>query len=68
MSLKVFHYIFVAASILLAIGFGIWALMQFASEGGQQYLIFAAGSGVSIVALVFYGKYVLKKLKHLPYL
>jgi len=68
MSLKVFHYIFVAASILLAIGFGAWAVVHYSSEGGQRYLYFAAGALVSTIGLIFYSKYVLKKLKDMPYL
>lgn len=68
MSLKVFHFIFIAASILLAVGCGAWALVHYSAEGGQTYLLFAGGSLVSLIGLVFYGNYVRKKLKDMPYL
>jgi hypothetical protein len=69
MSLKAFHIVFVAASVLLCLVFGGWLLNEFFRGGASvAYLVFgvlmfAAGGG-----LVVYGRYFLKKLKHISYL
>ena len=34
MSLKAFHLVFVTASVLLTVGFGIWGITQYAHGGG----------------------------------
>jgi hypothetical protein len=68
MSLKAFHIVFIIASTLLTVGFGAWALNHFFSpEGGPQDLVFAVFSVLSLVGLLLYGKYFLKKYKHLSY-
>ncbi|MBI2928803.1 MAG: hypothetical protein HYY24_24330 [Verrucomicrobia bacterium] len=64
MSLKFFHILFIILSIVLAFGFGIWSMMQyFDGAGGALYLVLGLGSLAAGVALVFYFKYVFKKLK-----
>ena len=68
MSLKAFHIVFVAASILLALVFGIWSLRSYFEGGLVRDLIFGVASLLTAVGLVFYGKYVLKKLKNISYL
>ena len=68
MSLKAFHVVFVAASILLALMFGIWSLVGYFQAGLVRDLIFGVGSLLVGIGLVFYGRYVLKKLKHISYL
>ena len=68
MSLKAFHIVFVAASIVLALMFGVWSLMSYFEGGPVRDLIFGIGSLVVGVGLVFYGKYVLRKLKDISYL
>ena len=68
MSLKAFHIVFVTASILLALLFGIWSLVSYCQEGSLKDLLFGIGSLVVGVALVFYEKYALKKLKNISYL
>ena len=68
MSLKAFHIVFVTASIILALGFGIWSMVNYFQGGTVGDLLFGIGSlGVS-VALVFYERYALKKLKNISYL
>ena len=68
MSLKTFHIIFIVASILLAFGFGVWELAQYSE--GQKLLDLVLGivSLLAGVGLIFYGRYVLKKLKNISYL
>jgi hypothetical protein len=68
MSLKAFHVIFIAASILLAFGFGIWALNAHASEASTANLVMGIASLLSGVVLIEYGRRVLKKLKNISYL
>jgi hypothetical protein len=68
MSLKAFHVVFVTASILLSLGFGVWALNRYFTEGGDLNLALGAGSLVAAVGLGVYGRYFLKKLKHISYL
>jgi len=68
MSLKAFHIVFIALSILLAFFCGIWLLHEYASSRHTAFLIagiffLLAGSG-----LIWYGKSVLRKLKHISYL
>ena len=69
MSLKAFHILFIAASNALAIGFGIWELKSyFSPEGRLLDLFLGLGSFVVAAGLVIYGRYFLRKLKHVGYL
>jgi hypothetical protein len=69
MSLKAFHLVFIVASILMAVGFSVWALMEYASpHGGKWDLVAGIGSALAAVALVFYERYFLKKFKNVSYL
>ena len=69
MSLKAFHIIFIIASTILTTAFGIWALRQFSSdEGSATDLALGVISLVLTAALVCYGRYFLRKLKHISYL
>lgn len=69
MSLKAIHIVFIIASSLVAIIFGVWAFGEFfGSDGEPVHLIYAAIAIAMLVALLFYGRYFLKKLKHIDYL
>ena len=68
MSLKTVHIIFITASVLLALGFGGWALNHYAASGGLGYLLTGVLSLISGVVLVVYGKRFLQKLSHISYL
>lgn len=68
MSLKAFHIVFVSASILLSLGFGGWSLVNYFHGGASSDLAYGLASFAVAVALVFYGKFVLKKLKNISYL
>jgi hypothetical protein len=68
MSLKAFHIVFIAASILLAFGFGAWCFVQYADTHRATELIYGISSIVVGLGLIWYGKYVLRKLKHISYL
>ena len=69
MSLKTVHIIFIASSVLLAFGFAGWCFHQYFSEGaGLAELGFGVLSTVAGGALLVYGRYMLRKLKHMSYL
>ena len=68
MSLKAFHIVFIAASILLAFGFAAWCFNEYIDQHRRFELISGIVSTGAGVALIFYFKYVLKKLKNISYL
>ena len=68
MSLKAFHIVFIAASILLSVGFAGWEVVVFRNTHRSLDLIFAALSLLAGTGLVFYSRYVLRKLKDISYL
>jgi hypothetical protein len=68
MSLKTFHFVFIGASILLSLGFAVWALEEFASDGSAVSALFAALGLLAGAALVRYGVGVARKLRHVSYL
>ena len=68
MSLKALHIVFVTASVLLAFGFGAWEFDAWKGSGAGRDLALGIGSCVTGVALLVYGWFFLKKLKHISYL
>jgi len=68
MSLKAFHLVFVTASIAISLFFGVWAYQSYQSTGARIDLVYTVSSAFAVVALLWYGKYFLKKLKHISYL
>ena len=68
MSLKAFHVVFVSSAVLLTLGVGAWGMNRYFQEGGDLNLALGAGSLVTTVALGVYGRYFLRKLKHISYL
>ena len=64
MSLKVFHIVFVIASVGLALWLAVWALGAYAAEGGSLNLAMGLSACVAGVGLVFYGAAFWRKLKH----
>jgi hypothetical protein len=68
MSLKAFHVVFIFASILLAFGVAAWSIVHYFDGRRLMDLLFGAGWALTGIGLIFYGRYVLKKLKHISYL
>lgn len=69
MSLKAIHIVFIIASSLVAIIFGVWAFGEyFGPEGQPEHLVYGAIAIAMLAALLVYGRYFLKKLKHIGYL
>lgn len=68
MSLKAFHVVFISLAILLTFGLAAWSVMNFLEGRQVADLAYGIGSAVGGVCLILYGRYVLKKLKHISYL
>jgi len=69
MSLKAFHLVFIVAAILLAVGVGVWSLMDYYSGSGRTLdLAEGIGSLIAALGLVAYERYFLKKTKNISYL
>jgi hypothetical protein len=69
MSLKAIHILFITVSVLLTAGFGVWSMQNYFSPQGTRIdCIMGVTSLVAGVALLVYGRYFLKKLKHISYL
>jgi hypothetical protein len=69
MSLKAIHIIFISASTVLTLFFGIWSAQHyFGPDTSPIYLTYMIASIAALAALVLYGRYFLKKLKHISFL
>lgn len=64
MSLKVFHIIFIASSVVLILGYGIWLLQSYMSTNEIVYILGAIVSFVVGVGLIVYGIAFLRKFRH----
>jgi hypothetical protein len=65
MSLTSFHLLFIAASIILAVGLGAWAVDAYLSRGGADSLVLGGVACLLAAGLVLYGRKVRLKFKHL---
>jgi len=68
MSLKAFHLVFVAVSVMLGLGFGAWAIADYRRSGSAGSLCWGVGSLAGTAALIVYGRWFLRKLKGVGYL
>ncbi len=68
MSLKAFHIFFIAVSVLLTFGFGVWGVYYHLTYSNLWYLIMGTASFVIGIVLIIYGINFLHKLKHIGYL
>ncbi len=64
MSLKAFHVLFVAASAVLGLGFGVWAVRGFQRSQETALLWMAIGGFASAAFLLVYGRWFLRKLNN----
>lgn len=65
MSLKAFHVFFIAASILLALGVGVWGIYVHMQETDVSLLFFGIGSLLVGVLLMVYGVKVVRRFRRL---
>jgi hypothetical protein len=68
MSLKAFHIVFVTCVVLLAFFFGAWLLDEYRDSGQTGQLIGGIASIIAGLGMIWYGRVVLRKLKHIGYL
>lgn len=68
MSLKAFHTVFVAASVVLMAFLSGWSYLAYRETRAAEHLLWSLCSAVSLVALVAYGRYFLKKLRNISFL
>jgi hypothetical protein len=68
MSLKSFHIVFVTCVVLLAFFFGGWLLAQYRTTGQPGQLLGGIASILAGGGMIWYGRAVLRKLKHIGYL
>ncbi|HLP77090.1 MAG TPA: hypothetical protein VK327_09240 [Candidatus Paceibacterota bacterium] len=68
MSLKAFHLIFVTALSSLAFGCSAWKFKAFADDHANLDLLWAIVAMATGISVLLYGKYFLKKLKHVSFL
>lgn len=65
MSLKAFHIFFIAASVLLALGVGVWGVYVHVQETNVSLLLLGVGSFTVGAALIVYGVKVVRRLRRL---
>lgn len=65
MSLKAFHIFFIAASVLLALGMGVWGVYVHMQETNVSLLLLGVGSFAVGAALIVYGVKVVRRLQRL---
>ena len=63
MSLKAFHFFFIAMAIILTAGFAIWCVRSYLSESSPSILMLGIGSGLACAGLFVYAFRVRRKLK-----
>ena len=68
MSLKAFHVVFIIASLVLSLGFGVWAIADYRESGSQANLWMGVASFLVAAAIIPYGVWFLRKLKKVSYL
>jgi hypothetical protein len=65
MSLRAFHLLFIALSVILTAFFAAWAAGQYRAAHGVTYALVAVGSLAAGVALVVYGTKFQRKTRNL---
>lgn len=68
MSLKAFHVVFIAASVMLCLGFAGWSFGNYRELSSSKDLYWAIASVAAAAGLLAYGRYFLRKLKNISYL
>lgn len=68
MSLKAFHIVFVAASVALMLGLAGFSWGQYRETGATLSLVWSVMALAAAAGLVVYGRYFLRKLKHISFL
>lgn len=62
MSLKAFHVVFLAISLVLCAGFGVWAVREFTALNESLFLWMGLGSFATGLCLIVYGIWFVRKM------
>ena len=65
MSLKIFHLVFIALSIVMAAMVGGWGINRYMADGSPNGLALGLGFFVAGAALMVYGVKVLRKFREI---
>ena len=65
MSLKAFHLVFIALSVILAAFCSAWALGQYRSTGDATFMVSAIGAMAGAAGLAVYGTAFQRKTRNL---
>ena len=65
MSLKIFHVVFIALSVVLSAGMGAWGMQSYLADGSMQGLVLGVLFFVTGAVLLIYGIRFWKKMKEL---
>ena len=65
MSLRAFHLLFIALSIVLAVFCAVWAIGQYRVEPQAGWIVTAAGSLLGVGGLAVYGAAFQRKTRNL---
>ncbi len=68
MSLKAVHIVFVTCVVLLAFFCGAWLVNDYRASGQRGELVAGIASFLAGAGMIWYGRVVMKKLKHISYL
>jgi len=66
MSLKNFHIVFISVSLLVTIGFGLWAFQEYRQSRELEDLLLGITALLMLVALACYGRWFWRKLGRMP--
>lgn len=65
MSLKIFHLVFIALSVLMAAVVGGWGVSRYLADGGVGGLALGVGFFLAGAALLVYGVRVVRKFREI---
>ena len=65
MSLRIFHLVFIALSILMAVWVGGWGVNRYLADGGVGDLTLGVGFFLTGAVLLVYGVKVLRKFREI---
>jgi len=68
MSLKAFHIVFVAASVILMAFLCGWSFLSYQETHSTEYLVWSLCAASAVIGLVAYGRYFLRKLRNISFL
>lgn len=68
MSLKAFHVVFVAASVVLMTFLSGWGFVSYQETRSSEYLVWSLCAACAVVGLLVYGRFFLRKLRDVSFL